>query len=70
MIVLSLENQDIKIKRFGIALKDAIKNGFWIVVENVHLLKEWPNDLLKLLYVNKLSYIVLIYRISASNQFF
>lgn len=51
VIVLSLENQEIKLKRLAIALRDSIKNGNWIIVENSGLLKDWPNDVLKLLYV-------------------
>lgn len=51
VIVISLENQELKLKRLGIALRESIKIGNWLIVENTHLLKEWPNELLKLLYV-------------------
>lgn len=51
VIVISLENQDIKLRRLGIALKDSIKNGNWIIVENAGLLSDWPRDILKILYV-------------------
>lgn len=51
VIVVSLENNDSKLKRLGVALRDSIKNGYWIVVENVHILDTWPKDVLKLLYV-------------------
>lgn len=51
VIVMSLENQEVKLRRLGIALKESIKNGNWIVVENAGLLNEWPRDILKILYV-------------------
>jgi hypothetical protein len=51
VIVLSMDNQESKLKRLGVALKDSIKNGNWIIVENAHLLNDWPKDALKLLYV-------------------
>lgn len=52
VIVISLENQEIKLKRLGIALKECIKNGNWIIVENAGFLKEWSRDVLAFLYVN------------------
>ncbi|CAF0940788.1 unnamed protein product, partial [Brachionus calyciflorus] len=50
VVILSLGDDDNKIKRLGYAIKESIKNGSWVIVENVHLLKNWTSDVLKLLY--------------------
>jgi hypothetical protein len=50
VVVLSLDDDDTKIKRLGYAIKESIRNGSWVLVENMHLLNEWPSDVLRLLY--------------------
>ncbi|RNA23048.1 dynein heavy chain domain-containing 1, partial [Brachionus plicatilis] len=50
VVILSLDDEENKIKRLGYAIKESIRNGSWVVVENVHLLSEWSRDVLKLLY--------------------
>lgn len=51
VVILSLDDDDSKVKRLGYALKESIKNGSWVIVENIHLLEFWPKDVLKFLYV-------------------
>lgn len=58
VIVLSIDNDKTRTKRLAHALNESIRNGSWIIVENAHLLTEWPKDVLKLLFV-KLDLIIL-----------
>ena len=41
------------------AIKESVKNGNWILIENVHLIEDWPVELIKLIYV--LKYFNLLY---------
>lgn len=52
VVILSLDDEDNKIKRLGYAIKESIRNGSWVIVENIHLLNQWSHDVLKLLYVS------------------
>jgi hypothetical protein len=53
LIVTSLSKscQDYEIKRIYNAIKDSIKNGNWIIIDNAHLIDEWPQEILQLIYV-------------------
>jgi hypothetical protein len=51
IIVFSLDDSKSKLNKLTIALKETIKTGGWIIIENPHLLIDWPNDLLEILYV-------------------
>jgi hypothetical protein len=53
LIVISINN-DIEAEVYKLAntIRESIRNGTWIIVENVHLIEQWPEDLLTLIYVN------------------
>jgi hypothetical protein len=51
IISLTLDNTESKMKRFIAALRESIRSGAWIIVENAHLLTSWPKECLYLLYV-------------------
>ncbi len=48
---LTLENDKMKLKKFTDDLRNAIGLGHWVIVENVHVVKEWPRETLNLLFV-------------------
>ena len=50
VIVIALENSNVKFDRLNRALKEAIKAGSWIIIENAHHVTEWPRDILNLFY--------------------
>ncbi len=54
VIVSTLDNQSSKLKRLSMALNEAIQLGHWIVIENAHLLNEWPDEILRIIYVNQI----------------
>lgn len=39
-------------KTFNDELKESIRMGDWVIVQNAHLLKEWSRDTLNLLFVS------------------
>ena len=51
IILTTFDNELPKLKRLNLALKEAIQKGYWIVIENAHDLKEWPIDILNIIYV-------------------
>ena len=51
IILTTFDNELPKLKRLNLALKEAIQKGYWIVIENAHGLKEWPIDILNIIYV-------------------
>jgi len=51
IISLTLDNTENKMKRFIAALRESIRSSAWIIVENAHLLTNWPKECLNLLYV-------------------
>lgn len=53
VVAFALDDEDPKgmQKLFG-ALEESMKNGNWIVIDNIHLVRSWPSDMLKLFYVN------------------
>ncbi len=52
VIVFALDDDETRnMQRFYNALSDSIKNGNWIIVDNIHLVKTWTSDILQLLYV-------------------
>jgi len=49
--IVSLDNSsNVKFDRLGKALKEAIKVGSWVIVENAHHIIEWPREILNLFY--------------------
>lgn len=48
--IVTLENSNIKFDRLGKAIKESIKTGNWLILENAHHIKEWPLSILKLFY--------------------
>jgi len=52
IIIITIDNDKLKLKRLNVALNEAIRLGHWIVIENAHLLNEWPDDILRIIYVS------------------
>lgn len=50
VVTIALENSNIKFDRLHKALREAIKSGSWIVIENAHHVAEWPREILNLFY--------------------
>lgn len=50
--LLSVSNDKNKMKTFNDELKESIRMGDWVIVQNAHLLKEWSRDTLNLLFVS------------------
>lgn len=48
--VVTLENSNIKFDRLSKAIKESIKTGNWLILENAHHIREWPRSILKLFY--------------------
>ena len=51
IVITTLDSEKSKLKRVSMALNEAIRLGHWIVIENAHLLNEWPDDILRVIYV-------------------
>ena len=51
IIVFSLDESKSKLNKLTNAHKETSKTGGLIIIENPHLLIDWPNDLLEILYV-------------------
>ena len=53
VIAFTLSDDEPKtMQKFRHALEDSVKNGNWIIVDNVHLVKSWPPEILYLFYVS------------------
>ena len=53
--VISLGGDEkIKLALFDHALKKAMSNGGWVIVENAHLVTEWPASVLSKLHVSSI----------------
>lgn len=65
MIVSTLDNEISKLTRLNSAINDAIKFGYWIVIENANCLDSWPNELLKTIYVNKSNQLFELFNINS-----
>ncbi len=59
--LLSTSNDKTKMKTFDDELKESMRMGDWVIVQNAHLLKEWSRETLNLLFVKlqKLFFIIL-----------
>ena len=53
IIITTLYNEKSKLKRLSLALNEAIQLGHWIIIENAHLLNEWPDEILRIIYVSE-----------------
>ena len=53
VIILPIDPENSRLKRVDVALQEAIRSGYWILIENAHLITEWPIELLKILYVSE-----------------
>jgi hypothetical protein len=54
LIVISINNDiEAEVRKLVNTIRESIRNGTWIIVENVHLIDQWPEELLMLIYVNK-----------------
>ena len=49
--LLSASNYKTKMKTFDDELKESMRMGDWVIVQNAHLLKEWSRETLNLLFV-------------------
>ena len=52
-IIASEMDSKAKFTRLNMALRDATKNGSWVLIENAHLITEWPRETMELIYVSE-----------------
>lgn len=53
VIVFLIDDEDARdMQRLFDALHDSIKNGYWIIIDNAHLIENWNSEVLQLLYVS------------------
>ncbi len=48
--VIALENKYLRYERVYLSMREAIKQGYWLIIENAQHIIEWPKEVLKLLY--------------------
>ena len=47
IFTITLDDDETKMKRLDMALSECIKTGGWIIIENPHLVNNWPKETLK-----------------------
>lgn len=50
IFLITLEDEESKIKRLDMAINECVKTGGWIIIENPQFIKRWPKESLKRLY--------------------
>lgn len=50
IFIITLDDEESKIKRLDMAITESIKNGGWVIIENPQFILNWPKDILKTFY--------------------
>jgi hypothetical protein len=50
VVTIALEQNNIKFDRLHKAMREAIRTGSWVIIENAHHVVEWPREILNLFY--------------------